>query len=62
MNDNELETAKQEIYAKLNEAVLEIENGAEGVDAEEFIESLMNSPKDLSSFVEQKRLNKEDLN
>ena len=32
-----------DIYAKLTETISEIKNGAKGVDAENFIKSLMNS-------------------
>ncbi len=44
--NNELESVQHEIYRKLAEAVSEIENGAKGVDAEEFIQDLMNCEKE----------------
>lgn len=44
--NNELESDQHEIYRKLAEAVSEIENGAKGVDAEEFIQDLMNCEKE----------------
>ena len=36
-------TPLDDVYAKLSEAISEIKNGAQGVDAEESIKGLMNS-------------------
>ncbi|SHM75671.1 hypothetical protein [Fibrobacter sp. UWB7] len=41
----EKQMVKLELYSKLAEAISEIEQGAEGVDAEKFLKDLMDSPK-----------------